>query len=201
MEPWIPHPTMLAAPGVALLPLDDSMLEPLYRVANDPRIWTHYAYDGSNRDRFMEIYRASIVDRISQYTFVVQDSVHGRMLGSTRFMDIQPRHRKLEIGTTWYIPDVWGTALNPTCKFLLLRFAFESLGALRVTLKTDALNSRSRGAIEKLGARFEGILRNDMVRDNGTLRHSAYYSILDTEWDAVRDGLLLRVPGLAQDRI
>lgn len=196
MQPWVPHPTILAANGVELVPLEAALLEPLYAAATDPSIWTHYAYDGSDRSRFMGLYGDALHDRTGQYTFVVRDRSDGRILGSTKFMDIQPRHRKLEIGTTWYIPEYWGTSLNPTCKYLLLRCAFESLGAVRVTLKTDALNSRSRHAIEKLGARFEGILRSDMVRDNGTLRDSAYYSILDTEWTLVREGLRARLPGL-----
>jgi RimJ/RimL family protein N-acetyltransferase len=198
MQPWIPHPTILATKSVELVPLESSLLEPLFAVANDPRIWTHYAYDGSNRSRFMGLYGEALHDRTGQYTFLVRDRGNGNLLGSTKFMDIQPRHRKLEIGTTWYAPDCWGTEINPTCKYLMLSFAFERLQAVRVTLKTDALNSRSRRAIEKLGAQFEGVLRNDMVRDNGTLRDSAYYSILDAEWPGVRQDLLSRVPGLTQ---
>ena len=97
-------------------------------------------------------------------------------------MDIQPKHKKLEIGTTWLHPDYWGTAVNLECKLLLLTYCFESLATVRVHLKTDEKNLRSRKAIEEIGGQFEGILRNDMLRDNNTRRNSAYYSITDVEW-------------------
>jgi RimJ/RimL family protein N-acetyltransferase len=101
-------------------------------------------------------------------------------------MDIQHKHKKLEIGTTWLHPDHWGTVINFECKLLLLTYAFETLRALRVQFKTDENNIRSRKAIEKVGGRFEGILRNDMLRDNGTRRNSAYFSIIEEEWSGVK---------------
>ncbi len=107
-------------------------------------------------------------------------------MGSTRFLDIQPQHKKLEIGFTWLHPNYWGTKLNLECKLLLLTYCFEKLGAARVQLKTDQQNLRSRKAIEKIGGKFEGILRQDILRDNGTYRSSAYFSILDYEWPQCR---------------
>ena len=92
------------------------------------------------------------------------------------------KHKKLEIGSTWLHPDYWATAINPECKLLLLTYCFEVLQAVRVQLKTDEKNMRSRKAIEKIGGQFEGILRNDMIRDNYTKRNSAYFSIIDDEW-------------------
>ena len=97
-------------------------------------------------------------------------------------MDIQFKHRKLEIGTTWVQPEYWGTEVNLECKLLLLTFCFETMQTIRVQLKTDENNARSRKAIEKIGGQFEGILRNDMLRDNNTRRNSACYSIIEQEW-------------------
>ena len=92
-------------------------------------------------------------------------------------------HKKLEIGSTWLHPDYWGTEINFECKLLLLTYCFEALHTIRVQLKTDENNIRSRKAIQKIGGQFEGIFRNDMIRDNNTKRNSAYFSIIDEEWE------------------
>ncbi len=105
-------------------------------------------------------------------------------------MDIQPNHKKLEIGWTWLHPDYWGTEVNLECKLLLLTYCFEELKTYRVQFKTDENNIRSRKAIEKIGGKFEGILRHDMIRDNGTKRNSAYFSIIDSEWGDVKRALV-----------
>ena len=104
------------------------------------------------------------------YAFAVKNAGDGRILGSTSYLTVVPRHRRAEIGSTWYSKDVWGTAVNPECKFLLLRHAFERWGAVRIQLGTDSRNVHSQGAILKLGARFEGTLRNHGIRPDGSLR-------------------------------
>ena len=101
-------------------------------------------------------------------------------------MNIEPVHKKLEIGWTWLHPEYWASEINLECKLLLMTFCFEEWNAVRVQLKTDENNIRSRKAIEKIGGQFEGVLRNDMIRDNGTNRNSVYFSILDTEWEMKR---------------
>jgi RimJ/RimL family protein N-acetyltransferase len=101
-------------------------------------------------------------------------------------MDIRPRNRGLEIGGTWYAVAHQRTAANTECKFLLLKHAFETLGCIRVQFKTDLRNERSQRAIERIGAVKEGVLRNHMIKPDGSLRHSVYYSIIDTEWPAVK---------------
>ena len=116
-----------------------------------------------------------------------------KLVGSTGFMDILPEHRILEIGSTWYIPDLWGTAVNPESKFLMLRYAFETLGAIRVQIKTDSINKHSQGAIKKLGATFEGKLRNHRIRWDGTIRDTMMYSIIDKEWPVVKANLQKRI--------
>jgi len=135
-------------------------------------------------------------DRGTAYVFTVIDRATNRIVGSTRYMDIQAEHRGVEIGWTWYAPEVWGTAVNPECKLLLLTHAFEEWGAVRVMLKTDHRNARSQAAIRKLGAVYEGTLRQHRVRPDGTLRDTVVFSILDREWPAVRAGLYARLQAL-----
>jgi RimJ/RimL family protein N-acetyltransferase len=110
----------------------------------------------------------------------------GSPVGSTRFMEIRPEHRRVEIGWTWLVPKVWGRGVNVETKLLILTQAFESAGARRVEFKTDARNARSRGALEALGAKYEGIFRKHMVVPRGDPRDSAYYSVIDDEWPEVK---------------
>lgn len=119
--------------------------------------------------------------------------VDGRTRGSTAYLDVDLVVGGLEIGWTWYAKPLWGTAVNPACKLLLLTHAFDDLGAERVTLKTDRENLRSQAAIRRLGASYDGTLRHHRRRPDGTVRDTAYFSILRTEWDAVRAGLLGRL--------
>jgi len=117
----------------------------------------------------------------------------GRVLGSTRFLALRPEHRSVEIGWTWLTPEAWGTGINVEAKLLMLEHAFQTFGCLRVELKTDALNDRSRGAMEALPAQFEGVHRKAMLVRGGERRDSAWYSVLDEEWPPVRENLLRRL--------
>jgi RimJ/RimL family protein N-acetyltransferase len=110
-------------------------------------------------------------------------------MGSTRFHSIKPKDRNIEIGYTWLHPDYWATGINTECKLLLLTFCFETLRAIQVQFQTNEANMRSRKAIEKIGGQFEGILRKDRIRDNGVIRNSVYYSIIDEEWESVKRNL------------
>jgi RimJ/RimL family protein N-acetyltransferase len=125
-------------------------------------------------------------ERGVEQPFLIRDPGQGTVLGTTRYMTISQADRNLEIGHTWLARRAWRTRVNTECKFLLLRHAFEKLKAIRVQLKTDARNARSRAAIERIGGKFEGILRNHMLVRGGVVRDSAYYSILDTEWPQVK---------------
>jgi RimJ/RimL family protein N-acetyltransferase len=118
--------------------------------------------------------------------FVIVERETGTPVGTTRYFDIHREFRTLEVGYTWLGRRVWRTRVNTECKYLLLRHAFETLGAIRVQIKTDRRNARSRAAIERLGATFEGILRNHMLIRGGFVRDTAYYSVLDTEWPEVK---------------
>lgn len=191
MKNWISHPTQLAGENIDLLPLDKDHYAELQALAADKRIWEFYPYDASEPANFLNVFADALLEREkgSQYPFVIMQRSRQKIIGSTRFLDLQPIHRKLEIGATWLHPDYWATAVNAECKLLLLTYCFEKLGALRVQLKTDENNTRSRKAIEKIGGQFEGILRNDMVRSNGSSRNSAYYSLIYEEWAAKKSAL------------
>lgn len=184
MNNWITYPTTLKGETVDLISLDKTHFPQLEKLGKEKRIWEFYAFDGSESDRLLSLYNSALRERENgkQFPFVIFHKVHEKIIGSTRFLEIDERNRKLEIGTTWLHPDYWSTEVNLECKLLLLTYCFEYLKVVRVQLKTDENNLRSRKAIEKIGGHFEGILRNEMIRDNGTKRNSAFYSIIDSEW-------------------
>lgn len=181
---WTAHPRLLTGNNVMLAPLEETHFDELTEVGADEHIWQHYIFDASNEKTFRKSLNDALTarDKGTQYPWVIVHKPTGKIIGSTRLMDIVPEHRKLEIGWTWLLPEFWGTGINEECKMLILSHCFEVLNAIRVLLKTDENNIRSRKAIEKIGGKFEGILRNDMIRENGTHRNSAYYSIIDAEW-------------------
>jgi len=188
-ENWVKHPTCLYGNAVDLRPLEQEYFVELGRAAADKRLWQHIPTDCSDPDKFMRAYQTALLERTAgrQYPFVILHKQKGKLIGSTRYLDIVPEDRKLEIGFTWIQADYWGTGINPECKLILLAHAFEVLGARRVQLKTDENNIRSRRAIEKIGCHFEGTLRKDKIRETGVSRNSAYYSIIDDEWPAARE--------------
>jgi RimJ/RimL family protein N-acetyltransferase len=130
-----------------------------------------------------------------EYAFAVVLKRHGQIVGSTSYMMVVSRHKRVEIGSTWYLPEMQGTAVNPECKFLLLRHAFEDWGAVRVQLGTHVKNVHSQRAILKLGATFEGRLRNYGIMPDGKARDSLLYSIIASEWPDVKSKLLSRIEG------
>jgi RimJ/RimL family protein N-acetyltransferase len=121
--------------------------------------------------------------------FAVVHKASGEVAGATRYLNMQPEHRGLEIGGTWYGLQFQRTVVNTESKYLLLTYAFERLGCIRVQFKTDLRNARSQKAIERLGAIREGVLRNHMVMPDGRYRDSVYYSILESEWPVVKQRL------------
>jgi RimJ/RimL family protein N-acetyltransferase len=120
------------------------------------------------------------------FAFAVRLRSQDRIVGSTSYFGVSSEHRRVEIGSTWYTADSQGTLVNPECKYLLLRHAFDDWGAIRVQLTTDANNLRSQRAILKLGARFEGKLRNHAIRADGSYRDSMMYSITAEGWPEVK---------------
>jgi RimJ/RimL family protein N-acetyltransferase len=132
-----------------------------------------------------------------EYPFVVSLISSRRLIGSTRYLDVQEDDRTVEIGWTWYAPDTWGGVVNPEAKYLLMRHAFDEWGAIRVALKTDIRNLHSQAAIKKLGAKYEGLLRNQRIRRDGSYRDTVVFSVTDREWPAVKSRLEQRIERLS----
>jgi RimJ/RimL family protein N-acetyltransferase len=133
------------------------------------------------------------LDRGVSLPFVTIDRASGKAVGSTRFMNIEAPHRRLEIGTTWIGKSFQRTAINTEAKYLMLRHAFETLHCIAVDLRTHEKNLQSRAAIERLGAKLDGILRNHRILPDGSLRNTASYSIIDAEWPGVKEKLVWRL--------
>jgi RimJ/RimL family protein N-acetyltransferase len=188
----IVKPVTLAGKVVRLEPLGKEHASDLYKASQDPDIWTYMPVDPS---RSPEVFSAWIEAALAaqaegqQLPFAIIDAEAGRAIGSTRYLNISGRDYGLEIGWTWLAPEVRRTAVNTECKFLLLRHAFESLGAIRVQFKTDRRNERSQRAILRLGALLEGVLRKHMILESGYQRDSVMFSIIADEWPAVRANL------------
>ena len=154
--------------------------------------WDFMVYGNISSPADMRHWVLDILSRAEKGTdlpFVAIYLASGRVAGATRYLNIMPKDRGLEIGGTWYGPEFQRTLVNTECKYLLLQHAFETLGCIRVQLKTDLRNERSQKAIERIGAVKEGVLRNHMILPDGRIRHSVFYSILDTEWPAVKSRL------------
>lgn len=183
------HPVTLTGRRVRLEPLAEAHVPDLAAVGLDPDIWRYMLYgDIDNEEKMLGFVRDLLARqaRGTDLPFAVISQESGRAIGCTRYLDIRPRDRGLEIGGTWYGRAYRRTAVNTECKYLLLRHAFEVLGCIRVQFKTDLRNERSQRAIERLGAVREGVLRNHMITPDGTVRHSVYYSIIDAEWPTVK---------------
>ena len=188
-------PVVLEGSQVRLEPLDRRHADDLAVAAADPLIWRWLPVQVNSREDLEHWIDDALAAAAAgtERAFAVIDLRTGRAVGSTRYMDIAPAHKGVEVGWTWYGRDAWGSAVNPESKLLLLGHAFEDWGAIRLYLKTDSLNERSRAAIAKLGAKYEGDLRNHRIRPDGSYRHSSHYSILDSEWPEVKEGLERRV--------
>ena len=184
---WVQHPVYLTGETVDLRPLEKEYFPEVIALANDKRIWEFYPYDGTNPERMQRLLNGYLVNREEghEYPFVIFHKKENKIIGCTHLRDMVPAHRKLEIGSTWLHPGYWKTRINSECKRMLLQYCFETLGTLRVMLRANDKNIRSRKAIEKIGAKFEGLIRNEILHDNGYKRTSAYYSIIDEEWPEV----------------
>jgi N-acetyltransferase len=184
-------PVTLEGKHARLEPLSPGHLEGLCQVGLDEELWRWIPIQVRTAGEMQSYIEKALEEQAagSSLPFATVERASGRPVGSTRYMNIDRSNRRLEIGSTW-IARIWQrTAVNTEAKYLMLRHAFEQLGCIRVELKTDSLNQRSRQAILRLGAREEGILRNHMITSTGRIRHTVYYSIIDSEWPAVKKGL------------
>jgi len=191
--PFNPQPISLTGGVVRLEPLSLHHVPDLTEVGREESIWRYMLYGTIRTEDDLRAWVQDILERQSRGTdlaFAVMLLASGKAVGATRYLDIRHEHRGLEIGGTWYGLAYQRTAVNTECKFLLLQHAFEGLGCVRVQFKTDQRNEPSQHALERIGARREGVLRNHMILADGTLRHSVYFSILDSEWPSVKTMLL-----------
>jgi RimJ/RimL family protein N-acetyltransferase len=180
---------------VRLEPLAPAHLPALCEAARHPSLWTYAVAPMDGDDDVRRYLDAALADaaRGTALPFAQVERATGRVVGSTRLANLEPRHRRAEIGWTWLAPPWQRSGINAEAKRLLLAHAFEALGCLRVELKCDARNVQSRTAILRLGATEEGTLRRHMVTASGFVRDTVYFSILADEWPAVRAGLDARL--------
>jgi RimJ/RimL family protein N-acetyltransferase len=177
--------------GVRLEPLSETHHPGLCNAGLDPELWRWIPYRVATREEMAAYIQAALQAQAAgtALPFATIERASGQVIGSTRFMNIDVPNRRVEIGSTWIARSRQRSFVNTEAKFLMLRHAFEFLGCIRVELKTDALNERSRKAILRIGAREEGILRKHMVTWTGRVRDTVYFSILDHEWPRVKADL------------
>jgi RimJ/RimL family protein N-acetyltransferase len=179
---------------VRLEPLGLEHVEALARVGLKPELWRWQPAAIETVDDMRRYVAIALEQRRGGVSepFVIVDRASEQVIGSTRYMDIMPEHRRLEIGYTWLGAAWQRTGANTEAKLLLLTHAFETLGAIRVVFKTETNNAQSRAAITRLGAVQEGIFRQHLVAASGRRRDMVYFAILDGEWPAVKATLLAR---------
>ena len=189
--PW-PQPVTLRSERVNLEPLDQRHCDDLIEAVKDGALWTLW-YTSVPPPEGMQ---AEIERRLalqvagSMLPFTVVDNTAGRAVGMTTYMNVDAKNRRVEIGSTWYRKSLQRTALNTQCKLMLLTHAFETLDCIAVEFRTHAFNHQSRKAIERLGAKLDGVLRSHQIAANGTLRDTYVYSIIASEWPTVKANLV-----------
>ncbi|MBS1495805.1 MAG: GNAT family N-acetyltransferase [Bacteroidetes bacterium] len=174
-----------------LEPLNENHFEPLWEQAKHEELWTLSTFSVKQKDDFRKYFDIALTDKLHKRScpYAIFDKRVSKYAGSTRLGNIVPEHKRLEIGWTWYGPSFQRTGLNRNCKFLLLRWGFETLELNRIELKTSLLNMRSQKAMEQIGAVKEGIFRNHMINPDGSLRDSIYYSFIIQDWPAIKDSI------------
>jgi N-acetyltransferase len=181
-------PVLLEGSHVRLEPLAKAHLAALTQVGLEEELWRWIPVPVRTAAEMATYVETALQEqkRGVSLPFALIEKATGRAIGSTRYGNIDRTHRRAEIGWTWVAREWQRTAVNTEAKYLLLRHAFETLGCVRVELKTDSLNERSRAAILRIGAQEEGIFRNHMITASGRIRHTVYFSIVDSEWPAVK---------------
>lgn len=182
------QPVILTGQRVELVPLSFDHLDDLVESVEDGSLWllwyTFIPEPSKMKDEIAR--RLGLQEAGSMMPFAVVDRETGKACGMTTYMNIDASARRVEIGSTWYRKGVQRTGLNTECKLLLLTHAFEKLNCIAVEFRTSFFNQQSRKAIERLGAKLDGILRNHSMHSNGTLRDTCVYSIIQSEWSTVK---------------
>ncbi|MGB7281043.1 MAG: GNAT family protein [Candidatus Acidiferrum sp.] len=188
-------PVTLEGRHVRLEPLRQTHLADLAAVGLEQELWRWIPTPVRTPEEMSDYITTALDEqgRGSSLPFALIEKASGKAIGSTRYGNIDRTHHRVEIGWTWVAPAWQRTAINTEAKYLLLKHAFETLGCIRVELKTDSLNERSRAAILRIGAREEGTFRNHLITASGRIRHTVYFSILDSEWLEVRSRLQTRL--------
>lgn len=192
MNPIDIKPVTLSGTSVRLEPMTLAHAAALSRVGLEPELWRWIPSPVTTAEE-MHRYVTTALDELQRgvsLPFVIVDQASGQIIGSTRYGNIEVAHRRLEIGWTWLTPAFQRSRANTEAKLLLLTHAFEILGMHRVELKTDALNAKSRAAIGRIGATQEGIFRRHMITASGRVRDTVYFSIIDSEWPAIKAKLI-----------
>jgi RimJ/RimL family protein N-acetyltransferase len=202
VEPGFDGPLTATLEGslVTLEPLAEEHRDGLWEAAQADEIWAWLAKLNRDRDYFDAWFDSSLATDAAGEgaptetgAFAVRRNADSVLVGSSRYLNVRPHDRVVEVGWTWFNPSVWQTGVNVEAKLLMFTRAFETLGCVRVELKTDARNERSRGAMTRLPARFEGIMRKHMIVPDVGQRDSAYFSVIDEEWPGVRAALKSRL--------
>ena len=191
-------PVVLTGQHVRLEPLSQAHLAGLVEVGLDEDLWRWIPTPVRTAQEMEEYLKTALDERARGVSlpFAIVEKATGRVIGSTRYANIERTHRRVEIGWTWVARQWQRTAVNTEAKYLLLTHAFETLGCMRVELKTDSLNERSRAAILRIGAKEEGTFRNHMITSSGRIRHSVYFSVVNSEWPEVK----LRLEAMSNGR-
>lgn len=181
---------------IRLEPLAWAHRDGLQAAADDSRIWPYMFLDGSGENFepwFVQAHGAH--DSGRECHFVVRVRESGAIVGSSRYINLAPEHKRLEIGSTWYAPSVWGGFVNPECKLLMMTHAFETLGVNRIDFRCDGRNNRSRKALHRLGAVEEGVLRRHMIVQHGYVRDTVQFGVTTDDWPGIKAGLVERLAG------
>ncbi len=189
------EPVVLKRDRVELEPLCIDHVAPFCEFGLDQTLWALTANQIATEDAMRLYVESALRDQSNglAFPFATKLSRENKIVGSTRFGNIDVQNRKVEIGWTWVDPQWQRSFVNTEAKLLMLTHAFEVWGCIRVEFKTDVLNEKSRNAILRLGALEEGILRNHMITDSGRFRNSVYFSIIDKEWGRVKSGLIQKL--------
>ena len=204
VEPGFDGPLTARLEGslVTLEPFGEEHRDGLWEAAQPDEIWAWLATLNKSREYFDAWFDATLASNAAGETgaFAVRRAGDGELVGSSRYMGVRRHDRVVEVGWTWFNPSVWASGVNVETKLLMFTRAFETLGCVRVELKTDARNERSRGAMARLPAQFEGIMRKHQITPDVGQRDSAYFSVIDDEWPVVRAALQSRLDSVAPRR-
>lgn len=184
---------------VKLVPMSEEHTDALIAAAEDGELWQLWFTGVPNKTTIEGYVARALADKAAGIglPFIVWHKPSGKIIGSTRYCNVVNKYQRLEIGFTWYAKSFQKTAVNTECKLLLLQHAFENRGAIAVEFRTHWHNKNSQAAITKLGAKQDGILRNHTVEDDGTLRDTVVYSIINSEWPSVKKSLNFRLKRMA----